>query len=249
MIGTQKETLMKVNDRYCTLYYEDDDDYGAVEIDRANTALLVIDMQPVFVNRPHIENPTEAQRRHAERWEQFYRAIDQTVIPNNELILEAFRERGMSVNFARITSLKRDGSDRSLVQRSSGYNDLLIPEGDPSGEIVPQLAPQDDEIVFRKTTDSAVAGTNLAMAFRNMGIDTVVCTGVLTDQCVSGTVRSLADESFKVWLIEDATRAATQEIQDAELAILNNIYCHVINTCELLEALGEQGDTEGATSR
>ena len=71
-----------------------------------------------------------------------------------------------------------------------------------------------------------------------MGIDTVVITGVLLDQCVSGTVRGLADESFHVWLIEDATRAATQKIHDAELEILNNIYCHVINTDELIEALG-----------
>ena len=72
----------------------------------------------------------------------------------------------------------------------------------------------------------------------NMGIDTVVVTGVLTDQCVSGTVRSLADESFKVWLIEDACRASTAQIQENELEILNNIYCHVITTDELLEAMG-----------
>lgn len=228
---------MKVNDRYCSFYYEDDDDWGEVAIDPEKTALLVIDMQHVFITRPALPNPTAAELEHAERWEQFYRAIDEIVVPNNERIIAAFRERHMSVNFARIACLKRNGSDRSLVQRSSGYNDLLVPSDAPEGQIVPKLAPHDDEIVFQKTTDSAVAGTNLALAFRNMGIDTVVCTGVLTDQCVSGTVRSLADESFKVWLIEDACRAATEEIQRAELEILNNIYCHVINTDELLAAL------------
>lgn len=41
-----------------------------------------------------------------------------------------------------------------------------------------------------------------------------------------------------MWLIEDACRASTEEIQRAELKILNNIYCHVINTDELLAALG-----------
>jgi nicotinamidase-related amidase len=70
-----------------------------------------------------------------------------------------------------------------------------------------------------------------------MGIDTVVVTGVFTDQCVSGTVRSLADESFNVWLIEDACMASTERIQKNELEILNNIYCHVIDTDELLEAI------------
>ncbi len=229
---------MKVNDRYCSFYYEDDYDYGTIEIEKDKTALLVVDMQHVFITRPKRDNPTLEEIKHDERWEQFYEAIDNVVIPNNVRILDAFRQRNMSVNFARIACLKRDGSDRSLVQRSSGYNDLLIPLDDPIGEIVPELTPLDDEIVFTKTTDSAVAGTKITLALRNMGIDTVVVTGVLTDQCVSGTVRSLADESFKVWLIEDATRASTQEIQDAELAILNNIYCHVITTQELLEALG-----------
>ena len=105
------------------------------------------------------------------------------------------------------------------------------------GQIVPELAPQEDEIVVKKTTDSALTGSPLRLWLHNMGIDTVVVTGVLTDQCVSGTVRSLADESFKVWLIEDACMASTQQIQDNELEILNNIYCHVITTDEAIEAL------------
>ena len=114
----------------------------------------------------------------------------------------------------------------------------MIAPGDPLGDIVPELAPIEDEIVVTKTTDSALTGTNLRLMLHNMGIDTVVVTGVLTDQCVSGTVRSLADESFKVWLIEDACRASTAQIQENELEILNNIYCHVITTDELLEAMG-----------
>ena len=143
----------------------------------------------------------------------------------------------MNVCFARIISLKKDGSDRSIDQKGTGFNAMHMMQGDWEGEIVPELAPKDDEIVVLKTTDSAITGTNIRLLLHNMGIDTVVVTGVLTDQCVSGTVRSLADESFKVWLIEDACMAATEEIQRNELEILNNIYCHVINTDELIEAL------------
>ena len=143
----------------------------------------------------------------------------------------------MYVFFANIQSKKKNASDRSLDQKATGYNELLLPPGTPSAEIVPALSPREDEIVVTKTTDSALTGTPLRLWFHNMGIDTVVVTGVLTDQCVSGTVRSLADESFNVWLIEDACMASTQRIQDNELEILNNIYCHVINTEELLDAL------------
>ena len=210
---------------------------GGITIDPAKTALLIIDMQHVFITRPAPEDPTEAEKNEALRWEPFYKKIDEVVVPNNQKLLECFREKGMEVCFAKIQCQKKNGSDRSLDQKATGYNELLLPPGTPSAEIVPALSPREDEIVVTKTTDSALTGTPLRLWFHNMGIDTVVVTGVLTDQCVSGTVRSLADESFNVWLIEDACMASTQRIQDNELEILNNIYCHVINTEELLDAL------------
>lgn len=228
---------MRVNDRHVSFYYENDTDIGEIKIDKKTTALLVVDMQHVFITRPVLNNPTEAELKNAERWEQFYRAIDDWVVPNNQKLLKAFRERGMEVCFAKIQCQKKNGADRSLDQKATGYNELLLPPGDPLAEIVPELAPLPDEIVVTKTTDSAIAGTPLRLWLQNMGIDTVVVTGVLLDQCVSGTVRSLADESFNVWLIEDAARSSTQKIHDAELEILNNIYCHVISTDELIEAL------------
>ena len=67
---------MRVNDRYVSFYYENDMDMGTIEIDPKKTALLVIDMQHVFITRPTYENPTVEQLREAERWEQFYKAID-----------------------------------------------------------------------------------------------------------------------------------------------------------------------------
>lgn len=228
---------MRVNDRHVSFYYENDYDMGEIIIDKEKTALLIIDMQHVFITRPTYENPTKEEQREAERWEQYFKAIDEVVVPNNQKLLAAFRERGMEVCFAKIQCQKKNGADRSLDHKATGYNELCLPPGTASAEIVPELMPMEDEIVVTKTTDSALTGTPLRLWLQNMGIDTVVCTGVLTDQCVSGTVRSLADESFKVWLIEDACRASTQRIQDNELEILNNIYCHVINTKELLEAL------------
>ena len=228
---------MRVNDRYVSFYYELDDDVGEVVIDPKKTALLVIDMQKVFITRPVIENPTELDILLQKRWEPFYKKIDEVIVPNNKRILEAFRSKGIEVGFAMIQSHKDNGSDRSLVQKATGFNELLLPKGSEASKIVDELSPIDDELVITKTTDSAITGTNLRLILHNMGIDTVVVTGVFTDQCVSGTVRSLADESFNVWLIEDACMASTERIQKNELEILNNIYCHVIDTDELLEAI------------
>jgi nicotinamidase-related amidase len=85
-----------------------------------------------------------------------------------------------------------------------------------------------------KTTDSALTGTNLRLLLSNMGIRNVIVTGIYTDQCVSSTVRSLADESFQVILLEDCCAAGTEALHEQELAIINMIYCHVMSSAELL---------------
>jgi nicotinamidase-related amidase len=91
-----------------------------------------------------------------------------------------------------------------------------------------------DEIVVTKTTDSALTGTNLRLILTNLGITHVVCTGIFTDQCISSTVRSLADESFDVIVIEDGCAAGMQELHDREIEIMNMIYASVMSTEELI---------------
>jgi len=168
------------------------------------------------------------------RWQPFHERMQHQVIPNTARLIEFCRARGVEVIFARIACLKQDGRDRSLSQKKPGFNYLLLPKDQKAGKIVPELAPDDDDIVITKTTDSALTGTNLRLILHNMGISHVICCGIFTDQCVSSTVRSLADESFDVTLVEDCCAAATDELHNRELEIINMIYCHVVSLEELL---------------
>ncbi|MCB1753849.1 MAG: cysteine hydrolase, partial [Gammaproteobacteria bacterium] len=118
-----------------------------------------------------------------------------------------------------------------------GWNYLLLPKAEPDSQIVPELAPAADEIVLTKTTDSALTGTNLRLILSNMGIKNVVLTGIFTDQCISSTVRSLADESFNVIVVEDCCAAGTEELHLRELEIINMIYCHVLSGRELRDIM------------
>jgi nicotinamidase-related amidase len=161
----------------------------------------------------------------------------ETVIPNTRRLIDECRALGVEVIYARIACHKPDGRDRSLSQKKPGFNYLLLPKDEPGGQIVPELAPQPDDIVMLKTTDSALTGTNLRLILRNMEIRDVVVAGIFTDQCVSSTVRSLADESFGVVVVDDCCAAATMELHDAELRIINMIYCHVVQLEEVLSFL------------
>lgn len=99
--------------------------------------------------------------------------------------------------------------------------------------MVPELTPQGDQVVVLKTTDSALTGTNLRLIQPNIGIKNIVVAGIFTDQCVSSSVRSLADESFNVIVVDDCCAAATDELHQHELEIINMIYCHVAQLGEL----------------
>jgi biuret amidohydrolase len=162
----------------------------------------------------------------------------ETVIPALRGLQDRFRANGLDVLHARIACLLADGRDRSLSQRLPGWNDLLMPLTSEDSQIVPELAPAPGEICVTKTTDSALTGTNLRLVLHNMGIRHVVVAGIYTDQCVSSTVRSLADESFHVVLVEDCRAAGTDALHEQELAILNRIYCHVVTSPELCAMMG-----------
>jgi nicotinamidase-related amidase len=223
---------------YRSLYYATAPEPDDPPLDPRTTALLVIDVQNTYLARPERTSlATEAERAHFDAWTPFHERMHGTVIPNIATVLAKFRGAGIERMFARIACVTKDGRDRSLSQKKPGFNYLLLPHLEEPSQIVPELAPQGDEIVVTKTTDSALTGTNLRLMLANMGIRTVVVAGIFTDQCISSTVRSLADESFEVVVLDDCCAAASDEIHVRELEIINMIYCHVMSHEELLELM------------
>ena len=217
-----------------SIYYDGAPAPADLVLPWAQTALLVIDVQNVYLARPdRALLPPDEQRRY-DAWTPFHRRLRETVIPNTQRLLGLFRRNGIECLFARIACHTRNGRDRSLSQKMPGWNNLLLPKDEPSSQLIPELAPMGDEITVTKTTDSALTGTNLRLILHNLGVRNVICAGIFTDQCVSSTVRSLADESYNVVVVEDCCAAGSDELHNKELEIINRIYCHVVRTNELI---------------
>lgn len=221
---------------YRSLYYADAE-IPDLALDQERTALLLIDIQNTYIERPAREDIPEAERVEWDRWDPFHRRMREVVLPTVARLQEAFRGQGKDVLHARIACLTEDGRDRSLSQRRPGFNNLLLPKDEHASQIAPAVAPLPGEIEVTKTTDSALTGTNLRLVLHNMGIHHVVIAGIFTDQCVASTVRSLADESFDVVLIEDGCAAISRELHEHELTIINNIYCQVMSADDVLGVL------------
>lgn len=223
---------------YRSIYYDGAPEPDDPDLAKAHTALLVIDVQNTYLARPDRASLSPAEQRHYDAWTPFHERMHSTVIPRTRELLNLFRKNGIECLFARIACHTKDGRDRSLSQKMPGWNNLLLPKDELPSQIPDALAPQGDEIVVTKTTDSALTGTNLRLILTNLGIKTVVCCGIFTDQCVSSTVRSLADESFNVVVVEDCCAAGSNDLHHKELEIMNMIYCHVMSSAELKGLMG-----------
>ncbi|MFN0191067.1 MAG: cysteine hydrolase family protein [Aestuariivirga sp.] len=218
-----------------SLYYLGAPEPDDPVINPKETALLIIDIQNTYLERPDRASLPAAEQERFDLWTPFHERMRNSVIPQTAAMLGFARAHGIECLFARIACHTIDGRDRSLSQKMPGWNNLLLPKNDMPSQLVPELQPVGDEIVVTKTTDSALTGTNLRLILHNLGIKAVICAGIFTDQCISSTVRSLADESYQVIVLEDCCAAATEELHRKELEIINMIYCHVMSSRELRE--------------
>ncbi len=169
---------------YRSIYYDGAPEPDDPDLSKASTALLVIDVQNTYLARPDRASLSAEDQRRYDAWTPFHERMHQTVLPRTKDLLQTFRESGIECLFARIACHTKNGRDRSLSQKMPGWNNLLLPKDELPSQIVPELAPVGDEIVVTKTTDSALTGSNLRLILTNLGIKTVVCCGIFTDQCV-----------------------------------------------------------------
>eukprot|EP00403_Amphidinium_massartii_P028480 CAMPEP_0178390334 /NCGR_PEP_ID=MMETSP0689_2-20121128/10593_1 /TAXON_ID=160604 /ORGANISM="Amphidinium massartii, Strain CS-259" /LENGTH=794 /DNA_ID=CAMNT_0020010841 /DNA_START=57 /DNA_END=2438 /DNA_ORIENTATION=- len=193
-------------------------------------ALLVIDMQNYCCH------PQGGQWAHGkERPSNYYLKALPSVLGNIRALLLAARAQRVECIFTTIESLTKDGRDRSLDYKISGFN---VPKGSWDAQVVDEIAPQEDEIVLPKCSSSVFMSTNIAYKLRNLGISQVVIVGGLTDQCVDSAVRDACDAGFLVTVVTDAviTHSAARHASSLHN---NKGYARQRTTEEVLAELGQ----------
>ena len=160
-----------------------------VPIDPAHAALLIIDVQNYCAG-------TEAGKT-----EYFRRSLRDTALPNIWRLQSACRSGGIEVMYSVIENMTRDGRDRSLDYKITGID---VPPGSWDAQVLDEIAPADDEMIFRKTSSNVFISTNIDYVLRNLGARSLIITGIMTDQCVESAVRDACDLGYLVTLVTDA---------------------------------------------
>lgn len=185
-------------------------------------ALLVIDVQNGSFND-----------QEASRYPEFHAAASSRTIPNIQCLIAACRQARVEVIYTVIENLTLDGRDRSLDYKLSGF---FYAKGSWEAQVLPQVAPQGDELVLPKTSSSVFNSTMLDYLLRNIGIEDLFVTGFLTDQCVDHTVKDGADRGYYVTCVHDACMAQTEGLHRAALDCFKG-YCRMLDTQEALRLI------------
>ena len=198
-----------------------------------NSALLFVDVQNFSANRQGAEFKDLPDAEFKEKYGWYFDMLNVTVIPNMQRIQRAARNAGVEVMYTTIESLTRDGRDRSLDYKITGFN---VPKGSWDGKVIDQILLGEDEIVLPKSSSSVFVSTHIDYVLRNLGVKQLVISGLITDQCVESAVRDACDLGYLVTQITDACLTYSQARQDNSIYTISG-YCRQITTEELVAEL------------
>lgn len=195
------------------------------------TALLIIDMQYLDAHRDYGMG-AEAKREGIEyKYDYYFKQLHSVVIPNTQRLLAACRKSGIQVIYPRIASLVQDCRDVSIEHKRIN---LLASAKSRESDILDEIKPIKNEIVISKGASGVFNATAIDQILRNMGIDTLLMTGVITNYCVETAVRDAGDRGYNVVLVDDACAAMSEEHQKLALEILAGVYCVVKDTTQVI---------------
>ncbi len=189
-----------------------------VAIDKACTALLIIDMQRDFLEPGGFG---EALGNDVTRLS--------AIVPACRALLEAARAAGLTVIHTR-EGHRPDMTDAPRAKVERGAPSLRIGDRGPMGRIlirgeaghaiIPELAPAAGEPVLDKPGKGAFYQTDLDLMLRNRGIDALIVCGVTTEVCVHTTVREANDRGYRCIVVGDCCASYFPEFHEVGLKMI-----------------------------
>ncbi len=204
-------------------------------IARASSALIVVDMQKSDAH-PDFGLGAKANAAGIGANFAYYWHAVQSAVQNQQRLLTVCRAAGIIVIYTRIATLTRDARD---VGRQHRNVNVIVPKDSVDSEILSEIAPTTDDIVLSKTSSSPFNSTAIHQLLHNLGVDTLLVCGVVTNGCVEGTVRDASDLGYNVIMIPDACAAVTPELHQAAITNLDNAFCNCRNTNVVLEEINQ----------
>ena len=185
-------------------------------MENKKTAILVVDMLNDFVT-----GALKCDRGLA------------TVEPNQRL-LRAARKYGVHVIFS------NDAHIKDIDHEFKIWGPHAI-AGTPGAQVIPELEQCETDYVVPKRRYSGFNHTDLDLLLRELGVDTVIMTGLHTHMCVRHTSADAFCLGYKVVVASDATDSFTEEDYNYGIEYLKSVYGAEVYTVDELCKMFAEG--------
>jgi ureidoacrylate peracid hydrolase len=196
------------------------------------TALVLIDLQNDFLH------PDGWYARSGVDIEHMRRVIE----PTKELVRRA-RDAGVPIVWTRHGF--RDGTGGPFVALRPFLRDGGLRQDTWGYEIYEEFTVEDEDFVSHKSRLSAFYCTDLEVILRGVDAETVLCTGVLTNQCVAATSKDANFRDFKAIVVEECTGTTLPRLHEPALEMMRVGWAEVRRLDETTSELREM--VAGAT--
>ncbi len=139
------------------------------------------------------------------------------IVPATAELLDAARKAGVPVIFSNDAHIA--GIDRELKL----WGDHAI-AGTKGAEVIPELKLSDKDYVVPKRRYSGFFQTDLDILLKELGVKTVIMTGLHAHMCVRHTSADAYCLGYDVIVAKEATDSFTQEDYENGLAYLKTCY-------------------------
>jgi nicotinamidase-related amidase len=194
--------------------------------DPARKALLLLDLQNDFIHpdgaygRAGVSAPEIA-------------ALPGRLAP----VVEAARAAGLWIVSTHFTLVPGRGGEPLVADHLRKLRPFLaagdFAPGSRGQALVAELAPSDIQV--EKVAFSAFHASRLDWVLRKLGVEHLICTGIVTNGGVASTVRDAHVREYRVTLVGDGCAAFRPALHDAAIADLRSV-AELVTCAEVLAA-------------
>lgn len=202
-------------------------------IEPSKTALVIVDMQNVFVEG----YPASASE-------------GPQVLERLNHLAGVCHEVGIQVIYTAHV-VRPDHTNMGIMSKVvPAVQGGLIDDGSVSGRLHSGVRVREGDIVLKKPRYGAFHGTDLELMLRQKGIDTLIIGGIATNVCCETTAREAMARDFKVLFLSDGTATfglpdmgfgpvTAQEVQRVTCSMLGFFFGQVLSVDQVLQKMRE----------
>jgi nicotinamidase-related amidase len=118
--------------------------------------------------------------------------------------------------------------------KATDPSQLLKEKEDPHDrEIIAELKPQPQDIVFQKRRPDGFVGTDFDLMLRSNGVKTILISGVATEGGIEGTARSARNLGYDVVVLKDCVGSRNRELHELALKLMEQTFFDIATAAEI----------------